>query len=94
MMDAEDKSKPSNIGDPTPIELPGEVETELKQRDSSFSWAGLITIGTLSVIGTAGLLMPTMARAKGATVAAHLKWADRQAEIEAVIRAANSEEQK
>jgi hypothetical protein len=80
--------KPSS--EPVAIEVSEEIEQELKKGRGNFSWAGILTIGTLGAIGAAGLLMPNMARAKGATVSAQLNWADRTAEIQAAIQAVDN----
>lgn len=80
--------EPNNpLAEPVAIELPEEVEQQLKEQGKErTSYLGIATIGTLSVFAAAAMLLPCMARAKGATVSADLKWAERQAEIEAAIR--------
>lgn len=77
---------PDPSSEPVAIEVSEAIAHELKKGRGNFSWAGILTIGTLGVIGAAILLPATCTRAKGATVSTHLKWSDRTAEIEAAVQ--------
>lgn len=79
----------NSMGEPEAIDLPEEVEQKLKEKDKT-SYVGLAIVGTLSLFTVAGMLLPCMARAKGATVSSNLNWQDRQAEIAAAIQAADA----
>ena len=82
MTDSTDQP-PDPLDEPTPIELPDEVEVKPKQGGGSAILT--LAVGTFSAFMLIGLFTPTCA---GATNGARLQWQDRQSEIEATIRAA------